>query len=87
MPPGHREADGCRGHPDGGVSLIRRFRRGYTTALTLHPPEKINLAAFNLAINGKIRQIAKLKLPRKNKIAKTYTGTCMTSLNLARLQS
>ncbi len=29
-----------------------------TTALTLHPPEN-----FNLAINGQIRQIAKLKLP------------------------
>ncbi len=34
-----------------------------TTALTLHPPENFNLAVFNLAINGQIRQIAKLKLP------------------------
>ncbi len=28
-----------------------------TTALTLHPPENFDLAVFNLAINGQIRQI------------------------------
>ena len=34
-----------------------------TTAMTLCPPENLNLAVFNLEIFDKTRQIAKLKHP------------------------
>ncbi len=40
--------------------LIWRFRRGYWRCIDR---KNFNLAVFNLAINGQIRQIAKLKLP------------------------
>ncbi len=39
------------------------WRGYYSTDVALHPPENFNLAVFYLAINGQIRQIAKLKLP------------------------
>ncbi len=43
--------------------LIWRLRRGYySTDVGLRPPENFNLEVLNLAINGQIRQIAKLKL-------------------------